>query len=150
MIFTIFSVFNILVAAAMIILILMQRGEGAGAGAGFGGGASATVFGARGSASFLSRATSGLAAVFFVLSLLMGIYLSQNMQKGPDRSLGVMAGAAAVSTPATATTAAAVPPAVVVPQVGTSTTAAPAAAVPQPQPATTSGGVDGVRPPTGK
>jgi preprotein translocase subunit SecG len=94
--FVIFSVFYILIAAAMIVLILMQRGAGADAGSGFGGGASATVFGARGSASFLTRSTAVLAALFFALSLGMGIYLSHNgkaqTENGSD--LGVMSGLA--------------------------------------------------------
>ncbi|PWK89783.1 preprotein translocase subunit SecG [Fulvimonas soli] len=94
--FVIFSVFYILIAAAMIVLILMQRGAGADAGSGFGGGASATVFGARGSASFLTRTTAVLATLFFLLSLGMGIYLSHNgAPKGStDSDLGVMAGLA--------------------------------------------------------
>jgi preprotein translocase subunit SecG len=92
--FVIFSVFYILIAAAMIVLILMQRGAGADAGSGFGGGASATVFGARGSANFMSRATAVLATLFFVLSLGMGIYLKINgaPQQNNDSDLGVMAG----------------------------------------------------------
>ena len=93
MIYTILSVFNILIAAAMIILILMQRGAGADAGASFGGGSSGTVFGARGSATFLSRATGVLAALFFVISLAMGMYLEHKTSEAPDQSLGVMAGA---------------------------------------------------------
>jgi preprotein translocase subunit SecG len=56
-------------------LVLLQRGKGAEAGTGFGAGASGTVFGARGSASFLSRATGLLAAVFFITSLALA-YLS--------------------------------------------------------------------------
>jgi preprotein translocase subunit SecG len=93
--FVIFSVFYILVAAAMTVLILLQNGQGASAGSGFGGGASATVFGARGSANFLTRATGALAAVFFALSLGMGIYLNYNgnaQQHAVD--LGVMSGVA--------------------------------------------------------
>lgn len=93
--FVIFSVFYILIAAAMIVLILMQRGAGADAGSGFGGGASGTVFGARGSASFLTRATGVLAGLFFLLSLGMGMYLSHNgapKTNAPD--LGVMSGLA--------------------------------------------------------
>ncbi|MGA7298537.1 MAG: preprotein translocase subunit SecG, partial [Rhodanobacteraceae bacterium] len=92
--YTILSVFNILIAAAMIVLILMQRGAGADAGASFGGGGSGTVFGARGSATFLSRATGVLAALFFVISLSMGIFLEHKSSQAPDQSLGVMAGAA--------------------------------------------------------
>ncbi|HET6433549.1 preprotein translocase subunit SecG [Dyella sp.] len=93
--FVIFSVFYILVAASMIVLILMQRGAGADAGSGFGGGASATVFGARGSSNFMSRATAVLAGLFFLLSLGMGIYLSRSgAPQASSDDLGVMAGLA--------------------------------------------------------
>lgn len=107
--FIIFSVFYILIAAAMIVLILMQRGSGADAGSGFGGGSSATVFGARGSATFLTRATAVLAALFFLLSLGMGIYLSRTGAPGASSSsdLGVMAGAQPAPAPAVAASAAA-------------------------------------------
>ena len=99
--FVIFSVFYILIAAAMIVLILMQRGAGADAGSGFGGGASATVFGARGSASFLTRATAVLTTLFFLLSLGMGIYLSRNGAPQVEQAdLGVMSGLANKRPPA--------------------------------------------------
>lgn len=98
--FILFSVFYILIAAAMIVLILMQRGAGADAGSGFGGGASATVFGARGSSSFMTRATAILAALFFVLSLGMGIYLSHSGNPQPAADLGVMSGAVTPAAPA--------------------------------------------------
>ncbi|MGC3980117.1 MAG: preprotein translocase subunit SecG [Steroidobacteraceae bacterium] len=52
-------------------LVLLQRGKGADAGAGFGAGASGTVFGARGSSSFLSRTTAILATLFFVTCLTL-------------------------------------------------------------------------------
>ncbi|HET7562270.1 MAG TPA: preprotein translocase subunit SecG [Rhodanobacteraceae bacterium] len=117
--FTIFSVFYVLIAAAMIVLILMQRGDGANAGASFGGGASGTVFGARGSASFLTRTTAVLAALFFLLSLGMGIYLSHHgVRPSPKQTLGVMAGVES-SAPAASAPAASAAPA-----------SAPAAAVP--------------------
>jgi preprotein translocase subunit SecG len=104
MLLNVFNVIYVLVAIAMLVLILLQRGAGAQAGSGFGSGASATVFGARGASTFLSRSTAVLAAVFFVMSLLMGIYLHPT---GPSESdLGVMAGAA---TPAATTPT--VPPA---------------------------------------
>ncbi|HEY9133731.1 MAG TPA: preprotein translocase subunit SecG [Dyella sp.] len=94
--FVIFSVFYILIAAAMIVLILMQRGAGADAGSGFGGGASATVFGARGSSTFMTRATGVLAALFFLLSLGMGIYLGRHgaPSDAANNDLGVMSGLA--------------------------------------------------------
>ncbi|MFC5435077.1 preprotein translocase subunit SecG [Rhodanobacter umsongensis] len=89
--FVIFSVFYILIAAAMIVLILLQNGAGADAGSGFGGGASATVFGARGSSTFLTRATGVLAGLFFLLSLGMGIYLHGNGAPHSNANdLGVM------------------------------------------------------------
>jgi preprotein translocase subunit SecG len=59
------------VALMIIGLVLLQRGKGAEAGTGFGAGASGTVFGARGSANFLSRATGLLATLFFVSSLAL-------------------------------------------------------------------------------
>ena len=107
MLFTIFSVFYVLIAAAMIILILLQRGDGANAGASFGGGASGTVFGARGAASFLTRTTGVLAGLLFALSIGMGIYLSHNgtamQNNNAKQTLGVMAGVAS-SAPATSVT----------------------------------------------
>ena len=98
--FILFSVFYILIAAAMIVLILMQRGAGAEAGSGFGGGASATVFGARGSSSFMTRATAVLATLFFLLSLGMGIYLGRSGTPQPAADLGVMSGATTPAAPA--------------------------------------------------
>ena len=62
-------IFHVFLAIGLIVLILIQRGKGAEAGAAFGAGASGTVFGARGSASFLTRATAALATLFFVTSL---------------------------------------------------------------------------------
>lgn len=106
--FVIFSVFYILIAAAMIVLILLQNGAGAEAGSGFGGGASATVFGARGSSTFLTRATGVLAGLFFLLSLGMGVYLHANGAPHSNATdLGVMAGL--VEKPAAAKVAPAAP-----------------------------------------
>jgi preprotein translocase subunit SecG len=71
-----------LIAILIIVLVLLQRGKGADAGAGFGAGASGTVFGARGSSSFFSRATAVLAAAFFASSLTLA-YLSSQRTTGP-------------------------------------------------------------------
>jgi preprotein translocase subunit SecG len=87
-----FNVIYVLIAIAMLVLILLQRGAGAQAGSGFGSGASATVFGARGATTFLSRSTAVLAALFFTLSLIMGVYMHPTGPSGSD--LGVMSGAA--------------------------------------------------------
>lgn len=75
-----------LIALGIIALVLLQRGKGADAGAGFGAGASGTVFGARGSGSFFSRATGILAAAFFVTSLTLA-YLSSQHSGGPSSLL---------------------------------------------------------------
>ena len=97
------NILYVLTAIAMTVLILLQRGAGANAGSGFGGGASATVFGARGSANFLSRSTAVLAGLFFLLSLGMGIYVTRSAGQRPvDGDLGVMAGASAPAKPAAA------------------------------------------------
>ena len=75
-------VFHVLIASAIVGLVLLQRGKGADAGAGFGSGASGTVFGARGSASFLSRMTATLAALFFASSLTLA-YLGGRKPEAP-------------------------------------------------------------------
>src|SRR5678816_3805205 len=62
-------VLHVLVALAIIGLVLLQHGKGADMGSGFGGGASSSLFGATGSANFLSRTTAVLATVFFLMSL---------------------------------------------------------------------------------
>lgn len=66
-------VFHVLFGLGIIGLVLMQQGKGADAGAAFGSGASGTLFGAQGSASFLSRATAVLATLFFVSSLSLAM-----------------------------------------------------------------------------
>ncbi len=64
-------ILHIFLCIGIIGLVLLQRGKGADAGAGFGAGASGTVFGARGSSSFLSRTTAILATLFFVTCLTL-------------------------------------------------------------------------------
>lgn len=97
------NILYVLIAIGMIVLILLQRGAGAAAGSGFGGGASATVFGARGSANFLSRSTAVLAGLFFLLSLGMGIYVGRpDAQVRSADDLGVMSGVATPAKPAPA------------------------------------------------
>ncbi|HKJ08672.1 MAG TPA: preprotein translocase subunit SecG [Gammaproteobacteria bacterium] len=69
--YTALVILQVLVSIALVTLVLLQHGKGADAGAAFGSGASATVFGARGSASFLTRATGVLATIFFLNSLAL-------------------------------------------------------------------------------
>lgn len=76
---------HVLLSISLIVLILLQQGKGADAGAAFGSGASATVFGSRGSATFLSKATGILAALFLVVSLVLA-YLAS----GRDRDTSVV------------------------------------------------------------
>ena len=75
-----------LIALLIIALVLLQRGKGADAGAAFGAGASGTVFGARGSSSFFSRATAICATAFFVSSLTLA-YLSSQGSAAPESLL---------------------------------------------------------------
>jgi preprotein translocase subunit SecG len=70
-------VVHVLVAIAIIGLVLLQHGKGADMGSGFGGGASGSLFGATGSANFLSRTTAVLAAVFFASSLALAYFATQ-------------------------------------------------------------------------
>jgi preprotein translocase subunit SecG len=71
---TILLLAHVVIAIALIALVLLQHGKGADAGAAFGSGASSTVFGSRGSTSFLSRATGALAAGFFMTSLVLAYF----------------------------------------------------------------------------
>lgn len=83
---TVVLLIHVFLAVALIGLILIQHGKGADAGAAFGSGASSTVFGAQGSANFLSRATKWLALAFFITSGVLA-YMSRG---GDDVSSSVM------------------------------------------------------------
>ncbi|MBT3047746.1 MAG: preprotein translocase subunit SecG [gamma proteobacterium symbiont of Ctena orbiculata] len=94
---TILTVFHIFLAVGLVGLILIQHGKGADMGAAFGSGASGTVFGAKGSASFLTRATALLATLFFVTSMVMAYFASQrNEQVGVMEALDQQAPAVQV------------------------------------------------------
>ena len=84
---------QMLSALAMVGLILVQHGKGADMGAAFGSGGSGSLFGASGSANFMSRATSGLAAVFFVCTMALSYF--GNLR--PTSSGSVLDGAAVVA-----------------------------------------------------
>ena len=106
-------VLQMLAALGMIGLILIQHGKGADMGAAFGSGGSGSLFGASGSANFLSRTTAVLATVFFVCTLALAYF--GNVR--PVSSGSVLEGAAAV-------------PAVVVPAAPAPEPASGAAAIP--------------------
>lgn len=71
--YTVVLVIHLLLSIVLIGVVLIQHGKGADAGAAFGSGASSTVFGARGSASFLGRLTGALGIGFFITSLTLAI-----------------------------------------------------------------------------
>lgn len=79
---------HVAIAIALVALILVQQGKGADAGASFGGGASQTVFGSRGSGSFLAKLTGMLTVLFFVTSLGLA-YLASQANEQPE--LGIPA-----------------------------------------------------------
>ncbi len=76
MLYSILVAIDVLLAIGIIGLVLIQQGKGADVGAAFGSGASGTVFGARGSASFLTRATAILVTLFFINSLVLAYLAS--------------------------------------------------------------------------
>ncbi len=97
---TVILMVHTLIALLIIVLVLLQRGKGADAGAAFGSGASGTVFGARGSSNFFSRATAILATAFFVSSLALA-YLSSQDAGAPDSLLERVPAGAPANTPST-------------------------------------------------
>jgi preprotein translocase subunit SecG len=116
---------QILSALVMIGLVLIQHGKGADMGASFGSGASGSLFGATGSANFLSRSTAVCAAVFFCCTLALA-FISND--RSARTSTGSVLDRPAVSTPAAsapAPTGAALVP-------GAASGTAPAAALPSP------------------
>jgi len=72
---------HVLAAAALVGFVLLQHGKGADMGAAFGSGSSGSLFGAAGSANFLSRTTAILATIFFITSL--GLTYFGSMRSGP-------------------------------------------------------------------
>lgn len=132
-----FIVVYLVVAIAMIAFIMLQRGSGAAAGSGFGSGASGTVFGARGSANFLSKATKWLAVVFFAMSMGMAVYEARvGIKRDAAAELGVMG---ELPTPAAPTAGSEVPAAGGEVPSASETPAAPAASTSSDTPAVPAG-----------
>ena len=67
---------QVILSICLIVLVLMQHGKGADAGAAFGSGASSTVFGSKGSGSFLSTTTAVIATLFFVVCMSLAYVTS--------------------------------------------------------------------------
>lgn len=98
---TLILVVQMIAAIAMIGLILVQHGKGADMGAAFGSGSSGSLFGASGSANFLSRSTAVLVSIFFVSTLLLAYFGSLR----PHASSGSVLENAAITAPAPTTVA---------------------------------------------
>jgi preprotein translocase subunit SecG len=84
--FTFILIVDVIVALCIIGLVLLQHGKGADMGAAFGSGSSGSLFGASGSANFLSRTTAVLAAIFFVTTFVLAYFVTHR----PRSSGGVM------------------------------------------------------------
>ncbi len=114
-VFSFIVALQILAALAMIGLVLIQHGKGADMGASFGSGASGSLFGATGSANFLSRSTAGCAAVFFVATLWLA-YSANDRPRSTGGSIldrpAVGASAPAAMVAPTASGAGAIPGAI--------------------------------------
>src|SRR4030095_16043393 len=93
---------QIIAALVMIGLVLIQHGKGADMGASFGSGASGSLFGATGSANFLSRSTAACAAVFFVCTLALAFFSNDRARPSTGSVLDrPVLGAPSASAPAT-------------------------------------------------
>jgi len=127
---SILMVIHILSAAFIVVLVLIQRGKGADAGAGFGAGASGTVFGARGAATALSRATAILAGVFMVTSLTLAYMGTRAVASTPNTVLDRLAEQEIAPVPAPAAPASQPAAPASVPAPAVPAPAAPAPATP--------------------
>jgi preprotein translocase subunit SecG len=91
---------QLIAAVSMIGLVLVQHGKGADMGASFGSGASGSLFGATGSANFLSRSTAVCATVFFCCTLALAYFSSAGPKRDGGGGASVFDSAAAASAPA--------------------------------------------------
>ncbi len=78
---------HIFVALILVGVILIQRGQGADMGVSFGGGGAQTLFGSRGSGSFLGKLTGALAAVFMLTSLTLAFFSQQKVASVVEKSV---------------------------------------------------------------
>lgn len=100
---TVIQALQLITALTMIGLVLIQHGKGADMGASFGSGASGSLFGASGSANFLSRSTAACAAVFFACTLALAFSSNAGRSSAPLSSDSILDRAApAASAPAAA------------------------------------------------
>jgi preprotein translocase subunit SecG len=92
-------VLQLIAALVMIGLVLVQHGKGADMGASFGSGASGSLFGATGSANFLSRSTAVCATVFFVCTLVLAFLANSGPSRAPSTESVLDRAASAASAP---------------------------------------------------
>ena len=85
--YSVLMTFQVLSAIAIVVLVLLQQGKGADMGAAFGSGSAGSVFGAAGSANFLSRTTAVAATIFFLTTLALAY-----TNKGPNIESGAPVG----------------------------------------------------------
>ncbi|MDC0947956.1 preprotein translocase subunit SecG [Gammaproteobacteria bacterium] len=95
---TILTIVHLVCSVTLVIMVLLQQGRGSDMGAAFGGGNSASVFGARGAANFLTRITSVLAVVLLVTSISLAYIFSGARDSSGDGSSVVDGLPAAVET----------------------------------------------------
>ena len=126
---TLIIVVQLVSALGVIGLVLLQHGKGADMGAAFGSGASGSLFGASGSANFLSHTTAVLATIFFVSTLAL-TYLGSYHAKPSAGVLGAVSTAPVAPAPAGASPALAASPAAAAPTVAASPATAASPAVP--------------------
>lgn len=81
MLYEVLIVVYLLIAMALVGLILIQQGKGSDMGASFGAGASATLFGSSGAGNFLTRTTTVLATLFFVISIFLGSMTANSVKQ---------------------------------------------------------------------
>lgn len=123
---TLTLVVQILSALVMIVLVLLQHGKGADMGASFGSGASGSLFGATGSANFLSRSTAVAATLFFAATLMMAYF--GNLRGAGDGGLMEKLVAPPAKTASATVPAAASGPVSQIPTVPAAASAPPASA----------------------
>ncbi len=119
---------QLLSALAMIGLVLVQHGKGADMGASFGGGSSGSLFGATGSANFLSRSTAACATVFFLCTLALAYMSNARGQVQESSSILERAAVAPAGASSVAPSAAAQIPGVVTQSLPAAASAAAVAA----------------------
>jgi len=110
--YTLLIMIHVMVSFALILIVLLQTGKGAEMGAGFGGGSNQTIFGSRGTATFLSKITTGAAVMFMLTSLSLAI-MTKNRSHSVIRDTAPRAAAPAKpgAAPAAPTSAPTAPPA---------------------------------------